>query len=287
MTVLHEAERRIATSAAIDHWEAGASRRDAEDLLAEVLDVHPDDLRDQPPLGVRARQRYRRLVDRRVAGEPVVLILGRLQFHGLELVVRPGVFVPRGSSELLADEMVRTLRRRRQPVAVDVATGSGSIALATAAAVPRACVWGLDIAANATALGRANAARLGLANVRFRTGDLLAPLPRRLHGRVDAVSIHPPYVGCHQVDALPTEIRGFEPVHTLSDGSEDGLGLVRRIVAEAPEWLTPTGRLHLEIGPALTRSAQALLRRSGWSDIRTLRDHEGTTRVVSGRRPQG
>src|SRR5439155_26703542 len=106
-----------------------------------------------------------------------------------------GVFVPRTSSELLAGEAIKALRRRRAPRrAVDVATGAGPMALAMANEVRDAQVWGLDISTPAVKLGRRNARRLGIANARFRVSDLVDSLPRRLRGEVDVITIHPPYV---------------------------------------------------------------------------------------------
>ena len=101
-------------------------------------------------------------VDRRATGEPIPYIKGYAEFRGIELRTKPGVFVPRDSSEFLAEQAVRRLRRRRHPVYVDLATGGGTIALAVADEVPEAEVWGADIAGDAVKLARRNADALGL-----------------------------------------------------------------------------------------------------------------------------
>ena len=167
-------------------------------------------------------------------------------------------------------------------VAVDVACGAAPVACAVAAALPSAEVWGLDIDPAAVALSRANARRNHLGNTRFRVSDLLAALPGRLRGEVGAFTMHPPYVARFEVRALPREIRGFEPRHTLTDGSPDGLGLVRDLVDEAPAWLRRGGVLLLEVAPYLSRSVQALMRRAGL-EVTVQADPGGITRVVGGR----
>lgn len=231
----------------------------------------------------RVERRYLDYVKRRAAGEPVALIRGTVPFAGLTLAVRPGVFVPRGSSELLAEAAVAALRRRPIKVAVDVACGAAPVACAVAAAVPSAEVWGLDIDPAAVALSRANARHNHLGNARFRVSDLLAELPGRLRGEVGVFTMHPPYVARQEVRTLPREIRGFEPRHTLTDGSPDGLGLVRDLVDEAPQWLRRGGVLLFEVAPYLSRSVQALLR-GAELEVTVQADPGGITRVVGGRR---
>jgi release factor glutamine methyltransferase len=194
------------------------------------------------------------------------------------------VFSPRASSELMVDLAVSRLRRRRGGrVAVDVATGTGAVALAVAARTRASEVWGTDISPEAARLGRTNARRLNLDNAHFVAGDMLVELPRALRGAVDVVTIHPPYVARREVRTLPVEIRRFEPRHTLTDGSDDGLGLVRRLAEDVPEWLRPGGFVLVEIAPYLARATATVLRRAGMREVRSLRDSLGVTRVVVGR----
>ena len=166
---------------------------------------------------------------------------------------------------------------------MDVACGAAPVACAVAAALPSAEVWGLDIDPAAVALSRANARRNRLANARFRVSDLLAGLPARLRGEVGAFTMHPPYVARREVRALPREIRGFEPRHTLTDGSADGLGLVRDLVEQAPGWLRRGGVVLFEVAPYLSRPVQSLLR-GAELEVSVRSDPGGLTRVVGGRR---
>ena len=109
------------------------------------------------------------------------------------------MFVPRDSSEFLAEQAIRRLRRRKRPVHVDLATGAGTIALSVANEVPKAKVYGTDLSEDAVKLARRNARRLRL-KVRFAAGDVFGGLPRTIAGSVDVITVHPPYVAMDEVD---------------------------------------------------------------------------------------
>jgi release factor glutamine methyltransferase len=223
------------------------------------------------------------MIARRASGEPVQLITGQAVFRGLQIAARPGVFVPRDSTEYLAEQAVRRLRGRRRPVAVDLATGGGTVALAIANEVPGVRVFGTDISLAAVRVARENAELLRL-RATFAKGDLFGGLPSDLQGRVDVITLHPPYVARDEVRELPEEIRRFEPEHTLTDRSRDGLGLVGRTASEGPRWLKPGGWLLVEVSPDRARSAASVLRRNGFGDVRSTMDRGfKVTRVLVGR----
>jgi release factor glutamine methyltransferase len=280
--VMDDAVRILKDSTAIDHWQRGRERIEAEDLLGHVIDHEPD---PREEISERDRRRFDRLVRRRATGEPIPFLKGYTDFRGLELLVRPGVFVPRDASENLADQAARRLRGRRRPIHVDLATGAGTIALAVASEVPRATVLGSDVSAEAVKLARTNAKRLGL-RARFVQGDLFSGLPRRLAGQVDVITFHPPYVPKRDIRDLPEEIREWEPVHTLTDNSVDGLSLITRAAREGPTWLSPNGWLLLEVSPDRVSVVKPILRRAGFQDIRSTKGGAlPLTRVIVARRP--
>lgn len=275
--------RTLEVSPAIDHWQRDRELIEAEDLLCHALgvdDLDPDDV--VPPA---ARRRFEAMIDRRADGEPTQLIKGFAVFRGLEIVARPGVFVPRDSTEYLAEQAVRRLRGRRHPVHVDVATGGGTVALAVANEVRGVRSFGTDISAEAVRVARANARRLGV-RATFRVGDLFGALPRSLRGEVDVVTLHPPYVAKQELRDLPDEIRRWEPAHTLTDHSRDGLGLVGRTATEAGGWLKPGGWLLIEVSPDRARAVAVVMRANGFRDVRSTMDRGfKVTRVMVGRWP--
>jgi release factor glutamine methyltransferase len=267
-------------SKAFDHVHAGKEMADAEELLEFILGHEPD---EDEEISGEAVRRFRRFVRRRASGEPNAYIIGRATFHGLTLEVSRGAFIPRQSSEWMADQAMKRLRARKNPVHVDLATGIGPVALTVAAAIPSATVIGVDVAARPVALARRNAARLGLRKVKFLKGDLFRPVPRRLMGTVDVVTIHPPYVGRQEMRTLPFEILQFEPEESLTDYSPLGDRIVRQVTAEAPTWLRAGGWLLIEVSPDRSRDVATIVRRGGFRDVRSTKGGVEVSRVIVGR----
>ena len=280
--LLDEAERILKASERVDHPHAGKERFDGEEILEFILGRAPSGRQRIPDPEAR---KFRRLIDRRATGEPVAYITGSAKFRGLTLEVRRGGFIPRESTEFMALQAIRRLQRRRRPVHVDVATGVGPVALAVADAIRRARVFGVDISTSALALARKNAVRLKLRNVTFLRGDLFAPLPKRLMGSVDVITIHPPYVPTGELRDLPEEITRFEPKESITDFSRTGMRLLERTTAEASWWLTSDGWLLVEVSPDRSRSVMSLLRGAGFRDIRSTIGPVRFTRVIVGRAP--
>lgn len=264
-----------------DHDNAAEAR----ELLAFTLDVDADDLDEHDEaIPRRLRERYLALVARRAGGEPFPFLTGRIEFWGMQLLVRPGAFVPRPSSELTVQRALRKLRRRKDPVIVDVCTGAGPIALALADELPTAEVWGADISVEGLAQGRENAKLHDLDNVTFKKSDMYDGLPKRLRGGVDLITGHVPYVPAGEVEDLPAEVREFEPIYTLTDESADGLGLMRRAVADSVEWLRPGGWLLLELSHDLPGKIRKLVKKAGLEDHGVARDDDDLSVVVEARK---
>ena len=281
--LVHDAARRLKRSPAIDHWPADREVHEARVLLAFVLGLEEDELDERAGVPAARARRFDTLVRRRAGGEPMAHILGWTEFRGLRIRVRPGAFVPRQSSEFTVEQAARRLRGKKHPIAADVATGIGPIALAIAAAVRRAEVHGTDISAEAIRQARQNARDLGLRNVEFHRGDMFASLPPRIRGKVDVITAHAPYVPRGELESLPLEVRGFEPVDTLTDHSEHGLGMLTQIAEQAPEWLRPNGWVLLEVSPDFARAVRGLLVRYGYRDVKSTKGWPEVTRVIVGR----
>jgi release factor glutamine methyltransferase len=186
-------------------------------------------------------------VQRRIAGEPLEVILGWAEFAGLRVQVDPGVFVPRRRTEYL----VRRALRLAHPGAtvVDLCCGSGALGLAMAAGMPGLRVFASDIEPSAVECARRNLAGVG----EVLTGDLFDAMPAALRGAVDLLLVNAPYVPTDEIAGMPPEARDHEPRVTL-DGGSDGLDVHRRVAAEAPNWLRLGGTLLIE-----TSREQALL----------------------------
>jgi release factor glutamine methyltransferase len=225
------------------------------------------------------------MVDRRVDGLPLEQVLGWAEFCGLRIAVDPGVFVPRRRTEFLVrlaaallfrgDDPPRRPRTRMVPgddpprpprdgaaagdIVVDLCCGAGAIGAALAARVGRLEVHAVDIDPAAVCCARRNLQGSG---GRVYQGDLFEPLPPALRGRVAVIAANVPYVPSEEVRLLPAEARAHEPLVAL-DGGPDGLDVLRRVAAGAPDWLGPGGHLLIETSERQVTLAVAAFEASG------------------------
>lgn len=199
-----------------------------------------------------------RLVAARVAGRPLEHLLGWAAFDGLRVVVADGVFVPRQRTLLLVE-----LAEQLAPeggVALDLCCGSGALLAALLRRRPDLEGWAADLDPAAVACARTNLAHLPPGRV--HEGDLFAPLPADLRGRVDVLVVNAPYVPSDELDLMPGEARDHEHRVAL-DGGSDGLDLHRRVAAEAAGWLAPGGLLMIEVAPMQVEAATAMMAGAG------------------------
>jgi release factor glutamine methyltransferase len=218
------------------------------------------------------------LVARRLSGEPLAWLVGTTRFCGVDVVVDPGVYVPRWQSEALAERAAAVLPD--DGTAVDLATGSGAIARVLSARRPGARVVGTDVDPAALACARGN-------GVEVLEGPLDDPLPDALAGRVDVLCAVLPYVPTGSLHLLPRDVLAYEPRRAL-DGGADGLGLVGEVVARSPRWVRPGGWLLLEVGGDQVAAVTERYAAAGYGRLEVLVDGDGDPRGVAGRlRPTG
>jgi release factor glutamine methyltransferase len=215
------------------------------------------------------------LTARRVAGEPLEQVLGWAEFAGRRVRVAPGVFVPRRRSELVVREAVAA----GGSTVVDLCCGTGAIGLAVALALPGSRLWSCDLDPAAVACAARNLADAGV-DGRALAGDLDAPLPPALAGRVDVLTANTPYVPTAEIALMPTEARDHEPALAL-DGGEDGLALHRRVARAAPRWLRPGGTLVIETSPRQAERTAAACAAAGLHPRVVGDDELGATAVVA------
>jgi release factor glutamine methyltransferase len=192
------------------------------------------------------------MVERRASGLPLEQVLGWAEFCGLRIAVAPGVFVPRRRTEFLVQQAVPLAQPRA--IVVDLCCGAGAIGAALAAAVDRAEVHAVDIDPAAVRCARRNVPG------HVHQGDLYEPLPARLRGQVGILTANVPYVPTGEIGFLPPEARAHESAAAL-DGGPDGLDVLRRVAAGAPDWLAPAGHLLIE-----TSERQAPLAAAAFAD---------------------
>jgi release factor glutamine methyltransferase len=213
------------------------------------------------------------LVRRRVDGHPLEYLVGWAMFAGERFAVTDGVFIPRHRTELLATT-ARSLIHSGQTV-LDLCCGTGALGATATRGIAGVRLVAADVDPAAVACARRN-----LTGAEVHEGDLFAPLPSDLRGRVDVLLANVPYVPTQQIAFLPEEFRVHERRAAL-DGGDDGLRVLRRVAAQAPQWLAPGGHLLTEAGDAQLDAAHGILCEAGLAP-RTVTDPDGETSIVVG-----
>jgi len=235
---------------------------------------------DRPVTGRRERA-FWAAVDARRSRRPLAYVIGEKEFWSIPMTVSPAALIPRPESELLV-ERVLGFCRRKDPLIVEIGTGSGCLAVALAKELPGARIVATDISRRALRLAASNAARHGASNITFVRGRTYGPLRGRgLEGRADVVVSNPPYIAAEEWPSLPEDVRIFEPRRALVAGPT-GLEAIRQLVRGGPRFLRRGGRLAFEIGAGQADGARPLFGRR-WEEVEVSLDLGGRPRVVSAR----
>lgn len=234
------------------------------------------------------------VIDRRQRREPVAYLLGEKEFYGRPFRVNRHTLIPRPETEGLVEAALSWLKHRAQtwsgPIrVVDVGTGSGCIAISLflelandqGSGEPGLEITAVDSSVGALATAYDNAVRLGATGVEFRHGHLLADVALP----VQLIVSNPPYVPGRDSATLPPDVVRYEP-HDALFGGEDGLAVIRLLIAAAREPLVPGGALMMEIGIDQADTVSALLQSEGFVDIDRHQDLQGIPRIIVAHRPR-
>ncbi len=257
-------------------------------LLAHVLEQHyqlPRSAllsRDDMTLNTIALEDWKLLEAKRLAGEPIAYLVGKKGFHNIELLVAPGVLIPRPETELLVEIGLReiTLLGGKAEL-LDLGTGSGAIALAVASVAPNVRVTATDQSPDALAIAKLNAQQLHLeAQVQFAQGSWYEAISE--DARFDLILSNPPYIESGDPHLNQGDLR-FEPINALTDQA-NGLSCLERIISKASHHLNSKGLIAVEHGFDQSDAVVDLMRSAGLVDIQTHLDLAGHRRVASGRK---
>jgi release factor glutamine methyltransferase len=226
--------------------------------------------------------------ERRAAGAPLGLIIGRQRFLGIDLLASEDVLAPREETEILGNEvlaMLRALSRNdpeRELRMIDMGCGSGNLACAAAVAVPQTRVWASDITVSCAELTRMNVANLSLQDrIQVTQGDLFAPLAGGgLEGTMDLVVMNPPYIPSTSLANSHAGLLHHEPREAF-DGGPYGISILTRLLQEAPPFLKDGGHLLFEFGLGQARMVQTLVERKNlYTGLRFAQDANGEARAA-------
>ena len=261
---------------------------EARILLAHVLEQHyqlPRSAllsRDDMLLSSVAMDAWKTLEARRIEGEPIAYILGKKGFHNIELLVAPGVLIPRPETELLVDIALAEISNRPGQIKIlDLGTGSGAIALAVASAAPQSSVTATDQSPDALAIAALNAQSLSLTErVQFRQGSWYQALDSQ--ALFDVILSNPPYITAQDPHLSQGDLR-FEPSSALTDYG-NGFSCLEIIISQADQYLKPGGLIAVEHGFDQSDAVVQLMNNAGFNEIEVHLDLSGHTRAVSGRK---
>jgi release factor glutamine methyltransferase len=262
-------------------------RHDAEVLAAQVLGVSRGALSSVRVLTPAQQDAFDAVVRRRESREPLQHITGRAGFRHLDLVVGPGVFIPRPETEVMTgvavDELRRLVAAGTSPVAADLCSGSGAVAIALATEAVPSRVVALELSPDAAAYAERNAQ--GTA-VEVRVGDLAdaAHLLSDLAGRAHVVTANPPYIPLDAWESVDEEARTHDPDVALWSG-DDGLDAIRLVARAAGELAVDGGLVLCEHADVQGETAPQVFVETGlWCEVRDHRDLAGRSRYVTARR---
>jgi len=213
-------------------------------------------------------------LDQYLQGFPLPYILGHWEFFGRDFKVAPGVLIPRPETELLVEKALAFVRQIKHPKIVDVGTGSGVIAISLAAELPDAALIATDISKAALAIAQENARQHLIQPIPFIQTDLI--LPFRTH--FDLICANLPYIPSSTLDTLP--VSRWEPRLAL-DGGQDGLQIIRQLLAQAQTRISTSGKILLEIESGLGQETLRCARQAFPTAACTLiQDLAGKDRIV-------
>ena len=261
---------------------------EARILLAHLLEKHyqlPRSAllsRDEMSLSEQAFQEWENLVSRRANGEPIAYILGKKGFHNIELLVGPGVLIPRPETELLVEiALVEITKLNRAAKVLDLGTGSGAIALSIASATALASLIATDQSAEALAIAKQNAQSLALSSrIQFAQGSWYETVGPQ--DQFDVIVSNPPYIASQDPHLSQGDLR-FEPESALTDYGS-GLSCLQAIISGAGKFLRSGGLVAVEHGYDQSDAVVGLMKKAGLIDVQVHHDLAGHCRVASGRK---
>ena len=249
-------------------------KQNAETILAHVLNIKRLDIYLQLEKGISEEKLeiIFNMISRRKDKEPLQYILGETEFYGYRIFVNSSVLIPRPETELLVEKIIKEERNINS--ILDIGTGSGAIAIALAKKLKEVTIDATDISEDALRIANQNA-MLNCVNINILKSDIF----ENVLSRYDLIISNPPYISLTDYEELPTEIKNFEPRSALL-ADNNGLFFYNKILQNAKEYLTESGKIYFEIGYDQAEEITEIAKENGFSDIGVFKDLNGFDRIV-------
>ena len=264
--------------------ESDAEKRSiAAYLMESICGLTPAEVMTTHAVSASDEVKLNEALDRINRSEPLQYILNEAWFYGRKFYVDPGVLIPRPETEeLVALILKRTERKDKTPRIVDVATGSGCIAISLALEVRGSETWGTDISDAALRVARRNAASLGSGTQLLSNNVLVDPLPV---GDVGIIVSNPPYIAQSEMKGMDRNVLDHEPHLALFVPDNDPLLFYRALAKQGMHAMIPEGMLAVEINARFGREVAAAMTHAGLQRVELLKDIAGKERFVIARKP--
>ncbi|MFQ5638015.1 MAG: peptide chain release factor N(5)-glutamine methyltransferase [bacterium] len=264
-------------------------RLNAERLMAHVLNFSRVQLylNYERPLQEDELTGFRALLKRRAKHEPLQYIVGETEFMSLPFKVNPAVLIPRPETEILVEKTIEISKEKfdsqRELNILDIGTGSGNIAVSLAKNLLNATITAIDVSADALKIASENALGNGVEDkIEFHKFDFLgSDFVKESAEKFDVIISNPPYVSEKEFQQLPDEVRSYEPLGALKDGS-NGVVFFHKIAEISHKLLTDNGFVAVEVGMGQAPSVMDIFRKNNFAHIQLLKDLNGIERVVFG-----
>ena len=257
---------------------------DAEVILSHVLqnDKIYIYINKDMELENSIEEEFFKMIERRKNGEPVQYIVGKQEFMSLDFIVKPGVLIPRGDTEVLVEEVLKNMNGMESPLVVDVGCGSGAISVSIAKYRSDALVYAIDKMDIPLEITIINAEKNQVFDrIHKVKSDMLTSLDKSLFNSIDVIISNPPYIREDIIPTLMREVRDFEPHEALS-GGRDGLYFYKKITVQSLDFIKPGGFIAYEIGYDQGEAVKNILLENGFSNVYCTKDLAGNDRVVTG-----
>jgi release factor glutamine methyltransferase len=223
------------------------------------------------------------MVNQRKKGRPMAYILGTREFMGLDFSVKEGVLIPRPDTEILVEEVINLCKDVKNPVILDIGTGSGAITVSLAKYIYDSKVYSFDISDIALEVGKTNAIDN---NVDHKISFIKSNLFDSIKDKdilFDVIVSNPPYIRKNDMPTLHTQVKDYEPYIAL-EGGEDGLDFYKKITKESIKYLKENGILAYEVGHDQAIDVKDIMIQNGYHNITIHKDLSNIDRVVIGRK---